>query len=173
MNAGVHPDSVNGASFYAVAAVDTKKRIDLIAMREFFNLRIAVLSCFNVDTARRASGSAQETRSAFHVSVLFKREAMPPSIACRIGPTLVGVLNASGGRNIAAQSEKMKAVESKISHQLTKREAYAFCDLNQVEAFQERHFFAALHKNFHTPLRLREGSVLISSKVIGHGSKSA
>src|SRR5882757_4506106 len=64
MHVGVHPNRVARASLHAKSAVDTSQRVDFVAHREFFNMRIGRLARFYIDTLRRTRRRAKKARSA-------------------------------------------------------------------------------------------------------------
>jgi hypothetical protein len=137
METCIHPDSVNWARLNAVSTINTKKSVDLVPLWELFNAWIFVLTRFDVNTSSWTRRRAEETGGTLDITVVVERETVPPTIARRVCPTLIRVLNGDTGTFLELHAEEFERVKPKVFKQFTIGNRETFEDLNYIDLLKE------------------------------------
>src|SRR5208337_3997850 len=91
------------------------ERVDLVAHREFFDMRIGRLARFYVDALRRTRGRAQKTRGTSHRGIFAQREAMAAAKIVGITLALLRILSRRGRVNPFLHAEQMGGMQREVA----------------------------------------------------------
>src|SRR5262249_36246104 len=111
MHTSVHSDGVTRTGFHAKTAVDTSQGIDLIPQWIFLDMRVRMLSRFDIDALCGACGRAQEARRASDRTVCAQGQTMASAVILRVNLALLRVLGRHRRAPCLRETKEMSDVE--------------------------------------------------------------